>query len=1052
MNRRLNMDTIGKPEIATQKRVIKFFCEKLNYKYIGNLKDRENRNIDATKLTEWLVSQGYSDTVATRAVEMLINTAGNLQQDLYAANKEVYELLKYGAKVKETADDPEITVYFINWDADKVGTNLFEIAEEVTVIENNEKRPDLVIYINGIAVAVIELKKSTVSVSNGIRQNLTNQREMFIQPFFTTIQFCMAGNDTEGLRYGTTKTPEKYYLEWKDNGFSEFSEERDENDVRIEEVCKTIDNKLDASIYAMFNKTRFLNLIHNFIIFDKGWKKVCRYNQYYGIMRARKRLLAGKGGIIWHTQGSGKSLTMIWLSKWLLSTIPTARVLIVTDRDELDEQIEKNFIGVDEKIIRTKSGKDLVTRLNSHDDRLLCSLIHKFGKRGGEATEKDYEKYVEELKASLPEDFEAKDDIFVFVDECHRTQSGKLHLAMKTIMPKAVFIGFTGTPLLKKDKQTSIEVFGKYIHTYKFDEGVADGVILDLRYEYRDIPQDIVAQDKINAWFDAKTQGLMPRAKAKLKQAWGNMQKVYSSGGRLEKIVCDIVFDFNTKARLMNGNGNAILVADSIYSACKYYELFQKQSFKKCAIISSYDPNIGELRTETVSDEEETETFEKYETYLRMIGIDPSDTADKSGISKLVEDFEKEAKRKFVEEPNNMKLLIVVDKLLTGFDAPPCTYLYIDKSMHDHGLFQAICRVNRLDGEEKDFGYIVDYKQLFGDLTDAMEKYTSGAFEAYDDEDVEGLLKDRKAEAKKHFEKLLDELDELCEGVEYPKAEIDYLHYFCGENGIDINNDEAFARIREKLYRLVNSLIRAYTEIKSMFSELKYSVSEQESFDKKVNFYIALKATIGHASGDFIDLKAYEPGMRYLIDNYIVAEDSKVIGEFDDFTLMDFILAQRSKLENNNENTKEQESAAEAIENNIRKKVVEKIVINPMYYNTMSSVLEQLILERRRGVISYAELLQKYIDLARNVTNPEENERYPEQIRHSAALRAIYDNTGYDDALAISLHEAVMRSKMDHFRNDPVKERRIKRELFKILNDKDEVERVFTIIKCQEEY
>ena len=502
----------------------------------------------------------------------------------------------------------------------------------------------------------------------------------------------------------------------------------------------------------------------------------------------------------------------------------------------------------------------------------------------------------------------------------------------------------------------------------------------------------------------------------------------------------------------MNGNGNAILVADSIYSACKYYELFQKQSFKKCAIISSYDPNIGELRTETVSDEEETETFEKYETYLRMIGIDPSDTADKSGISKLVEDFETEAKRKFVEEPNNMKLLIVVDKLLTGFDAPPCTYLYIDKSMHDHGLFQAICRVNRLDGEEKDFGYIVDYKQLFGDLTDAMEKYTSGAFEAYDDEDVEGLLKDRKAEAKKHFEKLLDELDELCEGVEYPKAEIDYLHYFCGENGIDINNDEAFARIREKLYRLVNSLIRAYTEIKSMFSELEYSVSEQESFDKKVNFYIALKATIGHASGDFIDLKAYEPGMRYLIDNYIVAEDSKVIGEFDDFTLMDFILAQRSKLENNNENTKEQESAAEAIENNIRKKVVEKIVINPMYYNTMSSVLEQLILERRRGVISYAELLQKYIDLARNVTNPEENERYPEQIRHSAALRAIYDNTGYDDALAISLHEAVMRSKMDHFRNDPVKERRIKRELFKILNDKNEVERVFTIIKCQEEY
>ena len=1045
------MDNIGKPEVITQSRVIKFFHEKLKYRYIGDLRDQENHNIDDAKLKAWLVSCGYTDGIALRAVETLINAANNLQHGLYAANKEVYDLLKYGAKVKESPDDTETTVYFINWD--EPTTNEFEIAEEVTVVANNEKRPDLVIFINGIAIAVIELKKSTVSVSDGIRQNLTNQREMFIEPFFTTIQFCMAGNDSEGLRYGTIKTPEKYYLEWKKDGFAEFPDERDENDVRVEEICDTIENKLDSALYAMFQKTRLLNLLHNFIIFDRGIKKVCRYNQYYGIMRAEKRLLAGKGGIIWHTQGSGKSLTMIWLSKWLLSTIPTARVLIVTDRDELDDQIEKNFLGVNEKIVRTKSGKDLLTRLNMHEDRLLCSLIHKFGKRGGEATEKDYERYVEELKASLPEGFEAKDDIFVFVDECHRTQSGKLHLAMKTIIPNAVFVGFTGTPLMKKDKATSIEVFGKYIHTYKFNEGVEDGVILDLRYEYRDIPQDITSQEKIDAWFDAKTRGLMPRAKARLKQVWGNMQKVYSSRDRLEKIVNDVIFDFEIKARLADGSGNAILVADSIYSACKYYEIFQRKGFKKCAIISSYDPNIGDLRTETVSEEEETEAFEKYNTYLRMIGIDPEATADRSGSAKQVEEFEKEAKRKFVEEPYNMKLLIVVDKLLTGFDAPPCTYLYIDKTMHDHGLFQAICRVNRLDDDSKDFGYIVDYKQLFGDLTKAMEKYTSGAFEAYDDEDVDGLLKDRRGEARKRFEKLLDELDALCEGVESPREELKYLHYFCGENGVDVNNDEAFARIREKMYRLVNALVRAYAEVKPIMDELGYSAAERTRFDKQVNFYVALKATIGRASGDFIDLKAYEPGMRYLIDNYIVAEDSKVVGEFDDFTLLDFILAQKEKMESEDKGkSSEQESAAEAIENNIRKKVVERIVINPMYYNKMSSVLEQLILERRRGVISYAELLQKYIDLARKVTKPEDNERYPEKIRKSAALRALYDNTGCDESRAVALHEAVLRSKMDRFRNDPVKERRIKRELYKVLGDKDEVERVFIIVKNQEEY
>lgn len=1044
------MDYVGKSEAATQKRVIELFQTKLRYRYIGSLRDRENQNIDTEKLTAWLTGRGCSAVIAARAVEELVKAATNLQSRLYSANREVYQLLKYGAKVKESADENETTVYFIDWDSP--GENLFEIAEEVTVAANSEKRPDLVIYLNGIAVAVIELKKSTVSVSNGIRQNLTNQREMFIEPFFTTIQFCMAGNDSEGLRYGTIKTPEKYYLEWKRDGFSQHPEEQHEMDIRIEEICDAIPNKLDRALFAMFDKARFLNLVHNFVIFDKGQKKVCRYNQYYGIMRAQKRLAAGKGGIIWHTQGSGKSLTMIWLSKWLLANIPTARVLIVTDRDELDEQIERNYRGVHETIIRTRSGFDLLNRLNSHEDRLLCSLIQKFGKRGGEATETDYEKYIAELKASLPDNFSAKDDIYVFVDECHRTQSGKLHLAMKTIMPSAVFVGFTGTPLLKSDRATSIEVFGQYIHTYKFNEGVADGVVLDLRYEYRDIPQEIRSQEKIDMWFDAKTRGLMPRAKARLKQLWGNMQSVYSSRSRLEKIVCDIIFDFETKARLAAGAGNAILVADDILTACKYYELFQQKNFRKCAVISSYEPAVDDLRTETVGDDEETDTYEKYRIYLKMIGIDPDTAFGKKGIAKKVEEFEQAAKKLFVEEPHNMKLLIVVDKLLTGFDAPPCTYLYIDRTMRDHGLFQAICRVNRLDGEDKDFGYIVDYKQLFGELSDAMEKYTSGAFEGYADEDVAGLLKDRRAESQKHFEKILDELEELCDGVQQPKEELNYLHYFCGENGIDVHNDEAYARMRERLYRLVNSLIRAYAEVKPVMNELDYTAAQQEQLGKLVTFYIALKATIGHSSGDLIDLKAYEPGMRYLIDNYIVAEDAKIICNFDDFTLLDFILTQHDKIKGEASTSRERECAAEAIENNIRKKVVERITVNPKYYEKMSAILEQLILERRRGVISYTQLLEKYIELVHNVTNPEENERYPENVRHSAAMRALYDNTGCDANLAAALHAAVLRSKMDRFRNDPVKERRIKRELLKILKTRDEVERVFKIIVKQEEY
>ena len=1043
------MPIVGETERQTQNRVIRFFRnpDKLNYTYLGNLHDSENSNIMEDRLRAYL-SQRYSETLVNGAIRELKKAAGNLQNGLYAANREVYSLLKYGAKVRENVGEPEKTVYFI--DFQDVGRNEFGIAEEVTVPGDHTKRPDVVVYVNGIALAVLELKKSTISVSNGIRQNLTNQKAHFIERFFTTVQFCMAGNNSEGLRYGTILTPEKYYLEWKQDGFREFADERDETDVRIEEICNSTPEKLEQGLYSLFQKKRFLDLIHNFVVFDKGIKKVCRYNQYYAIKRAQHRLMdKHHGGIIWHTQGSGKSLTMVWLSKWILSNYANARVLIITDREELDEQIEKIFVGVTEKIVRTKSGRDLIGRLNLSEDRLMCSLVHKFGKRGSETSEKDYEKYIEELMASLPRDFSAKGDITVFVDECHRTQSGKLHKAMEAILPKAIFVGFTGTPLLKADKKTSLEIFGGYIHTYKYNEAVRDGVVLDLRYEARDIPQDITSQDRIDQWFEAKTVGLSPRAKAKLKAHWGNMQKVFSSRSRLEKIANDVIFDFEVKARLQEGSGNALLVASSVYEACKYYEIFQSKGFHKCAIITSYTPNAGELRTDTVSEDEDTETFEKYSTYLRMIGIEPNSEA--RDVAAKVAEFEKEAKRKFVDEPANMKLLIVVDKLLTGFDAPPCTYLYIDKSMHDHGLFQAICRVNRLDDETKEFGYIVDYKQLFGDLSEAMNKYTSGAFEKYDKEDVEGLLKDRTEEAKKYFIETLDALNELCEGVDYPKKELDYIHYFCGENGVDEEVDEAFARIREKLYKLATRLMRAFAEFKPRMDDAGCSAEEQSKWEEQVSFYLSLRDTIGRASGDFIDLKAYEPGMRHLIDCYITAEDSQKIGAFDDFTLLDFILAQEGNLDESADKG-EQESAAETIENNIRKKVVERIVINPAYYAKMSEVLKQLIEDRRRGVIAYRELLQKYLALAKNVSDPESNSRYPESVRHSGAMRALYDNCGEDETLTGKLHQAVLASKQDGFRNNPVKENKIKRALYQVLKNTDEVERVYKLIVEQEEY
>ncbi len=1029
------MPKINEAERRTQERVLKLFQDDLGYAYYGNLRDKISSNIDADKLTAWLIGRGYSASLSAKAVFELQKTAGNLQQGLYKANQDVYSRLKYGAKVKENPGEPEKTVYFIDWEHSQ--NNEFAVAEEVTIKDNSERRPDLVVYINGIAVAVIELKKSTVSVSQGIRQNLSNQNEHFNKPFFATIQFVMAGNTGEGLRYATIETPEKYYLEWKNDAVNTTAQPLDDVSIDINEKCDSLPDKLDWQLFSMFQRRRFLDLIHNFVVFDKGVKKVCRHNQYFGIKKAQIKLGRKQGGIIWHTQGSGKTLTMVWLSKWILATNPNARVLIVTDRDELDEQMEKVYKGVDEQVYRTSSCTDLVDRLDKTDKRLICSLIHKFGVRTNSESSENHrkrsvEQFIKELKAALPVEFKAKGEFVVFVDECHRTQSGVLHEAMKEILPNAIFVGFTGTPLLVKDKKTSIEVFSPgYIHTYKYDEAVADGVVLDLRYEACDIEQVITQQDKIDAYFDAKTRGLNDAAKAKLKSKWGNMQKVYSSRKRLEIIAEDIIADFDIKGRLADGNGNAMLVADSIYSACKYYEIFQSRGFKQCAIVTSFVPLESNLRTET----EDAEEFEKYEVYKKMLN------------GQSAEDFEAEATRKFIEEPAQMKLLIVVDKLLTGFDAPPCTFLYIDKSMHDHGLFQAICRVNRLDGEEKDFGYIVDYKQLFGDLANALNKYTSGAFEGYAAEDIEGLIKDRLGEAKKYLDLTLEELEDLCGGVPAPRAEIDYIHYFCGENGVGGIDDESCSRSREKLYKLVNRLVRAYAEIKGEMTDAGYTASEQAEIDKKVTFYTALKETIGNASGDFIDLKSYEADMRRLIDTYIKADDSRKIGEFDDFTLLDFVQAKGEEL-----GGRGKEAAAEAIENNIRKKVVEKILINPKYYERMSAILDELIKVRREGAIAYEKLLEKYIELVRNAETPENNAHYPESIRHSGALRAFYDNCGEDEELALALDKAVRESKQADFRHNEFKERRIKKALYKVLQDKDEVERVYNIVVEQGEY
>ncbi|TCZ65187.1 type I restriction endonuclease subunit R [Flaviaesturariibacter aridisoli] len=1014
-----SLTNIGKSERATQNRVIQLFEQELQYEYLGNWESgSRTQPIEEYSLYCFLTrTQGYSDTLARKAIHKFTTAALNMVNGLYEANKQVYNMLRYGVSIVEEQGQLSERVWFINWpEPDK---NHFAVAEEVTVKGKFDKRPDIVLYVNGIAVGVVELKRSTKGVSEGIRQNLDNQKAEFIRHFFGTMQLVWAGNDTQGLRYGTIETSEKYYLQWK------------------EESLRHYDYLLDKHLALMCEKRRLLELIHDYVVFDKGTKKLCRPNQYFAIKAAQQRIAERKGGIIWHTQGSGKSLTMVWLTKWIRENIQDARVLIITDREELDDQIEKNFIGVSEKIYRTKSGRDLLQTLNIKEEWLICSLVHKFGRNSEEG---DYDAYIEDLKKYLGKDFKAKGDIYVFVDECHRTQSGKLHDTMKLILPDALFIGFTGTPLLKKDKQKSIEVFGPYIgNPYKFDEAVEDGIVLDLLYEARDVEQFVTDQQSIDEWFDAETRELNDVAKTQLKKQWGTMQKVLGSKSRLEKIVFDIVKDFKIKPRLSTGEGNAMLVSGSVYQACKYYELFQAAGLKECAIITSYQPHHADMKGEETGEGSLTDNLLKYEIYTKMLG------------GKTTEQFEEEAKTKFIKEPAKMKLLIVVDKLLTGFDAPSATYLYIDKKMQDHGLFQAICRVNRVDTEDKEYGYIIDYKDLFNSLTQSIKDYTSGAFDEYDEDDVKGLLTNRYAASKERLETALETVIAMCEPV-HPWNEPSFIRYFCG-NTEDPTDLKATEEKRVTFYKAVVALIRAYANLANEMVKAGFTESEADQIKEQVQYYADIRDVIKLASGDYVDLKRFEPGMRQLMDMYLDAKSSKKISDLDNKTLVDLIVKLGAEVEATDatQRRKKQDSVAETIENNVRKVIIEETQTNPKYFEKMSRLLDELIQQRRAETLAYQEYLKQITELARNVSQSGATSSYPTSVKTSAQ-KALYDNLEQDEQLSLAVDDAVQYTKNAGWRDGGIREKKVRLAVLEVLKDPEKTNEIMAIIKAQSEY
>lgn len=868
-----------------------------------------------------------------------------LTDGLVRTSEKIYDALLLGKSYPETVGGGKslsFNLKYIDWEHPE--NNLFHVTEEFAV-ESQDKlhnaRPDIVLFINGIPFAVIECKAPHIPVEQAVEQMIRNQQANYIPQLFKYAQIVMATNKNT-VKYATAGTPKKFWSVWKeqdtaflDSGLAQF-------------VADRVPTEQDRNIISLFRQERLMELTRYFVLFDANVKKICRYQQYFAIREIMKTVAQQdsrgnrQSGVIWHTQGSGKSLTMVMLAKYILMVLADCnpRVVIVTDRKELDGQIAATFSHTRLNPARATSGRHLVELVMSGKVDVVTTIINKFNT-------------AERLAAR-----NTSRDVFVLIDESHRSNYGSMAAKMRTVFPNACYIGFTGTPLMKREKNT-LTKFGKLIHKYTIQDGVEDGAIVPLIYEGRFVEQK-VDEENIDMWFRQTTKRLTDPQKEDLRRKWSSIRRLTSTDARIKRIALDINNHFILGFK--DTGFKAMLATNYKRDAIRYLKCFEQFGDLNCAVAIS-PPDMRES-VDDIDEGTDHEVIEYWEKMMKQYG--DADT------------YEEAMKNKFCD--GEIDILIVCSKLLTGFDAPICQVLYIDKELKEHGLLQAIARTNRLhDGKE--YGLIVDYRGLIQKLDAAMDMYSGAGLENFESGDLRGVVID-----------VLEALGQLR------TAYTNLIDIFTDIKNLDDTEAVEVALADEKRRKQFYNLLCAFGRALNLAlnSEQVYAALPGEECKKYQDcfvFFSKVRRSVKIRYCDAIDNSEYEPLMQNLLDTHLsVAGLKQITSPVDILNKDDF--------EQELEELGSLHAKADAITSRLSKSISTKYEENPAYYDSFSKRIKDALDQYKEKVISEAEYLAKMRSILEDYRSGKSSVSYPERIKHNVHAQAFYGviTALFDDA------------------------------------------------------